>query len=112
MKDELATTTKGYEEKIATMSEHLASMNEQITSQNDKIDRLQQQLHTNPKVIIEKNDFLVVLIILMFIYRMQKKAKNEMNTYFSFCGNKTQNHDSQFYKLIYLYLILSFIVLF
>ncbi|CAF1535021.1 unnamed protein product [Rotaria magnacalcarata] len=49
MKDELATTTKGYEEQIATMSEHLASMNEQITSQNDKIDRLQQQLHTNPK---------------------------------------------------------------
>ena len=25
-------------------------MNEQVTSQNDKIDRLQQQLHTNPKV--------------------------------------------------------------
>ncbi|CAF2503635.1 unnamed protein product [Rotaria sp. Silwood2] len=49
MKDELATTTKGYEEQIATMSEHLASMNEQMTSQNDKIDKLQQQLHTNPK---------------------------------------------------------------
>ncbi|CAF0987223.1 unnamed protein product [Rotaria sordida] len=49
MTDELATTTKGYEEQIATMSEHLASMNEQITSQNDKIDKLQQMLHTNPK---------------------------------------------------------------
>jgi hypothetical protein len=33
------------------MSEHLASMNEQILSQNDKIDKLQQQLHINPKVI-------------------------------------------------------------
>ena len=32
------------------MSDHLASMNEQVTSQNDKIDRLQQQLHINPKV--------------------------------------------------------------
>jgi hypothetical protein len=32
------------------MSEHLASMNEQITAQNDKIDKLQQQLHINPKV--------------------------------------------------------------
>ncbi len=59
MKDELATTTKGYEEQIATMSEHLASMNEQITSQNDKIDRLQQQLHINPKVIIEKKIFVL-----------------------------------------------------
>jgi uncharacterized coiled-coil protein SlyX len=36
------------------MSDHLASMNEQITAQNDKIDKLQQQLHINPKVI---NDF-------------------------------------------------------
>lgn len=47
--DELSTTTKGYEEQIATMSDHLASMNEQITSQNDKIDKLQQQLHINSK---------------------------------------------------------------
>ncbi|CAF1431644.1 unnamed protein product [Adineta steineri] len=49
MKDELSTTTKGYEEQIVTMTEHLASMNEQITSQNDKIGRLQHQLLTNPK---------------------------------------------------------------
>ncbi|CAF1217478.1 unnamed protein product, partial [Adineta ricciae] len=50
MKDELSTTTKGYEEQIVTMTEHLASMNEHITSQNDKIDRLQLQLHTSSKV--------------------------------------------------------------
>ncbi|CAF4685473.1 unnamed protein product [Rotaria sp. Silwood1] len=49
MTDELSTTTKGYEEQIATMSEHLASMNEQITAQNDKIDKLQQQLRTPSK---------------------------------------------------------------
>lgn len=49
MRDELATTTKGYEEQIAMMSDHLASMNEQITSQNEKIDKLNQQLHFNSK---------------------------------------------------------------
>ena len=41
------------------MSEHLASMNEQITSQNDKIDKLQQQLHTNSKVIIRNKTNLI-----------------------------------------------------
>jgi uncharacterized coiled-coil protein SlyX len=44
LNDQLATTTKSYEEQIAAMSEHLASMNEQVTSQNEKMDKLQQQL--------------------------------------------------------------------
>jgi len=46
------------------MSDHLATMNEQITSQNDKIDKLQQQLHINSKVI---NDFCSYLFILFLI---------------------------------------------
>jgi hypothetical protein len=55
------------------MSDHLATMNEQITSQNDKIDKLQQQLHINSKVI---NDFCC-LFILFLIYRMEKKGRNK-----------------------------------
>jgi hypothetical protein len=56
------------------MSEHLASMNEQVTAQNDKIDRLQQQLHINPKVTISK----IVSFKFIFVNRTQKKAKNEI----------------------------------
>jgi uncharacterized membrane protein YecN with MAPEG domain len=55
------------------MSDHLATMNEQITSQNDKIDKLQQQLHINSKVI---TDFYC-LFILFLIYRMEKKGRNK-----------------------------------
>lgn len=49
LKDELATTTKVYEEQIGMMSDHLASLNKQLSSQNEQIDKLQQQLHHNPK---------------------------------------------------------------
>lgn len=48
--DELATTAKVYEEQIGMMSDHLASLNKQLSSQNEQIDKLQQQLHHNPKV--------------------------------------------------------------
>jgi len=55
------------------MSDHLATMNEQITSQNDKIDKLQQQLHINSKVI---TDFCCAFILFL-IYRMEKKGRNK-----------------------------------